>query len=451
MYSIEWDRIFRRSKRTDSPPSAVPGETPVRPPIPIISRTVWALGLTSMLTDVSAEMVASVLPVYLVLHLGISPLAFGVMDGIYQGAAALVRLVGGVLADRWQRHKELAAVGYGLSAACRLLILAVGSAWGMIAAVLALDRIGKGIRTAPRDALIARRTPVPALASAFGVHRALDAVGAMLGPVVAFTFLALMPERFDVLFVASFGIALLGLGAITLFVPAMIRGEEELPLASGSGKTLTKEYGPTPAPRAPDTVSFRTAIQLLGETRFRALVITGALLSLVTISDSFIYLTLQRRLDIGVTAFPLLYVGTSLFTAFFSIPCGRLADRVGRKRVMLGGYGILALVYVMTLLPAAGGLVLIAASVFLLGLFYAATDGVFTAMASVALPKSHSGSGLAVLATATNLARLVASVAYGFFWSRGGMNQATLVFLLAIVLAIGVATFVLHRALPHGN
>ena len=189
----------------------------------------WALGFTSLLTDISSEMVSSVLPIYLVLYMGMSPLMFGLVDGIYQGAAAIVRVAAGVLADRWNRHKEVAAWGYGLSAACRLLIPAAGNAWGSIAAIIALDRVGKGIRTAPRDALIAQRSRSSDLATAFGVHRSLDAAGAMLGPVIAFGLLALLPNKFDVLFVASFGIAIVGLGVILLFVPARIRTRDKSP------------------------------------------------------------------------------------------------------------------------------------------------------------------------------------------------------------------------------
>lgn len=456
MYPVEWLKVFSRSQRTgsvsaDSSQEAV-GEAGAKVASSrrsVVSGTVWALGLTSLLTDISSEMVASILPVYLVLHLGISPIAFGIMDGIYQGVAALVRVAGGVLADRWRRHKEVAAFGYGLSAACRLLILVAGNAWGTIAAIITLDRIGKGVRTAPRDALIACRTPAASLAAAFGVHRAMDAVGAMLGPVVAFALLAVMPERFDILFIASFGVAIAGLGAILLFVPAVIRGEQAPSTGAEASPSFAHERGDESGNRVSKPISLRSVLQLLAEARFRALVITGSLLSLATISDSFIFLILQRRLDIGITAFPLFYVGTSLFTALFAIPCGRLADRIGRKRVMFGGYGVLALVYVITLLPVGGGLSLIVAAVLLLGLFYAATDGVLTAMAAAALPKSHSGSGLAVLATATNLARLVASVAYGFFWSQVGIGQATFLFLMAIVGAIVVAAFILRRFQQH--
>ena len=434
MYSIAWSKIFSRAFRSGPVSSASAGEAAtLRGRLRAVSPTVWALGVTSLLTDISSEMVASILPVYLVLHLGISPLAFGVMDGIYQGAAALVSLAGGVLADRWRRHKAVAAAGYGLSAVCRLLILTAGNAWGMIAAIITLDRIGKGIRTAPRDALITQRSPAAELATAFGVHRAMDAVGAMLGPVAAFALLALMPGRFDVLFIASFGVAIVGLGAIALFVPAVMPGERQ---------TL-----PTIDPLK--TAAPRTAGQLWGDVKFRALVFAGVLLGVATISESFIFLILQRRLDVGITAFPLLYVGTSLFTSVFAIPCGRLADRVGRTRVLLGGYGVLAVVYVILLLPAAGGISLLAAVVFLLGLFYAATDGVLTAMAGTALPASHAGTGLAVLATATNLARLAASVTFGLLWSRAGIGQATVCYLVALAAAMVGAFLVLNRPKQH--
>ena len=391
----------------------------------------WALGVTSLLTDVSSEMVASILPVYLVLHLGLSPLAFGVIDGVYQGAAALVRIAAGVVADRWRRHKEIAAAGYGLSAACRVLILAAGSAWSTIACVVALDRLGKGIRTAPRDALISQRTPKESLATAFGVHRSMDAAGAMLGPILAFTLLAFVPGGFDVLFVASFGVAVIGVAAIILFVPRTVSGEEQI--------------------RAGQAVSIRSAGALLLDVRFRALVIAGLVLGLATISDSFIFLILQRRLELGATAFPLLYVGTSLFTSVFSVPCGRLADRIGRTQVLLGGYVLLASVYALLIGFADGSLVVAGLTIVLLGAYYAATEGVLTAMAAAVLPRTHSGSGLAVLATAVNISRLVASIAFGWLWTVGGIEPATQIALVALVAAIVSASVALTRAELHAG
>jgi MFS family permease len=430
MYAIEWSTLLTRTHRNCSacaacPHTAAPAARAAGRRLPVVSPTVWALGATSMLTDISSEMVASILPVYLVLHLGMSPLAFGLVDGLFQGAAALVRVAAGLLADRWRRHKQIALAGYALSAACRLLILLAASAWGMIAAIVAIDRLGKGIRTAPRDALIAQRSPCRELATAFGVHRSMDAAGAMLGPIVAFALLAAMPRGFDVLFIASFGIAIVGVAALVLFVPSTLPSERSVP--------------GTP-------VSLRTAWRLLDARPFRGMVIAAALLGIATISDAFIFLVLQRRLGIGMTAFPLLYVATSLVMSACALPLGRLADRVGRHAVLIGGYVALLVVYGVLLLPASGGLALAAVAIALLGAYYAATDGVLTAMAAATLPRSHSGSGLALLATATNFSRLCASIVFGWLWSTAGVTSATLTYAGLLAAAIVGASLVLIRS-----
>ncbi|MCY4075194.1 MAG: MFS transporter, partial [Acidobacteria bacterium] len=173
-----------------------------------VRRNVWALGFTSLFTDVSSEMVGTVLPVYLVLYLGLTPFQFGIVDGLYHGVTALLRLVSGVAVDRGGRAKEIAFAGYGTSAVCRLGLLAAGASWPLIAGVVALDRAAKGARAVPRDVLISLSSRPDGLATAFGVHRALDSAGAMLGPLVALAILAALPNAFDVVFVTSFSAAL---------------------------------------------------------------------------------------------------------------------------------------------------------------------------------------------------------------------------------------------------
>ena len=180
--------------------------------------------------------------------------------------------------------------------------------------------------------------------------------------------------------------------------------------------------------------------------------IAGSVLGVATMSDAFVFLVLQRRLGISAMAFPLLYVGTSLFNSVFSVPCGRLADRFGRSRVLLAGYGVLALVYTALLLPATLAPVVVAiTAIALLGAYYSATDGVLTAMAAAVLPGRRSGSGLSLLATATNGARLLASVAFGWLWTLAGPDLATVAFLGALAAAIAVATIVLVRAEKHAE
>ena len=385
-----------------------------------VPRTVVLLGFTSLLTDISSEMVAAVLPLYLVYAAGFSPLALGVVDGLYRGAAAIAALASGFAADRRRRHKEVASLGYGLSAICKLGLVVAGGAVGAIGAIVMLDRVGKGIRTAPRDALISLSASPQTLGMAFGVHRAMDTTGAMLGPLVAFAILALAPLAFSSVFLVSFCVAVAGLAVIVLLVPR---------------HAARASTGPGP--------SLRVAAGLLVAPRFRALVVAASLLGIATISDAFLYLALQRHLELSPMTFPLLFVGSSLAYMLLAVPIGRLADRVGRGRVFLGGYALLLPVYASLLAPAAG-LPALALGLALVGASYAATDGVLAALASSTLDEDVRGSGLAVLTTATNLARFLASVGFGALWTFAGLNAAVLTCGIALVAAILVTGIVLR-------
>jgi hypothetical protein len=389
-----------------------------------VSRNVVLLGLTSLFTDLSAEMVAAILPLYLIYGLGLSPLQFGVVDGLYQGVTALVRVGGGLAADRWRRHKEVAALGYGISAVCKLGYVAVGSTLGSLSSIVVIDRLGKGIRTAPRDALISLSTARASLATAFGVHRALDTAGATLGPLAAFAVLAVAPNAFDAVFVVSFCLALIGLSILVLFV-------ENRP---SSGKAAADF----------DTVSLRDAFGLLTTRSFQLLLVAGTALALFTISDGFLYLAIQRHLDLDERFLPLLFVGTALTYMLLAIPVGRVADRLGRGRVFVGGYLLLLPVYASLLLPAVG-IAVLPLYLLLVGCYYAATDGVLMALASTLLPERLRGSGLALLVTATSLGRLLASVILGAIWTWVGLETAVLAFGIGLLLAMSLAGIVLGR------
>jgi MFS family permease len=379
-----------------------------------IPRTVIFLGLTSMLTDISTEMVGAILPLYLMLELHFTPFLFGVFDGLYQGITALVRIAGGLIADRRRRYKEVASVGYALSACCKLGLVFAGTVWLPTLLALLLDRVGKGIRTAPRDALISLHSPHAGRAEAFGVHRALDTTGALMGPVVAFSLLAWLPGAYHILFASSFCIGLLGLMILLLFVNANM-------------SALNRPSIHTPA-------SLSSALRLLHNPFFRRIVLTGTLLSLMSASDAFIYLTMHRRSTTSLSAFPLLYVGTALIYLLLAIPLGRLADRIGRGRVFLGGHVLLLGVYGLLLQPSLAPLTL-GGCLLLLGAYYAATDGVLMALASTALPCALLTTGLALLTTATALARFAASVGFGAFWAWGGPEFALATFGIGLVVA----------------
>jgi MFS family permease len=403
-----------------------------------VSRNVLLLGITSMFTDLSSEMVAAILPLYLIFGLGLSPLQFGVVDGLYQGVTALARVGGGFAGDRWRRHKEVAALGYGISAICKLALAAVGSTLGWISSIVVADRIGKGIRTAPRDALISLSSSRAGLATAFGVHRALDTAGATVGPLAGFAVLAIAPRAFDAVFVVSFCAALIGLAILVLFV-------ENRPVSDDVAAKADAEIAET---EAAAKVTLRDAAGLMGVRSFQVLVVVGAVLALFTVSDGFLYLGLQRHLDFDERFLPLLFTGTALAYMLLAVPAGRLADRLGRGRVFLAGYAVLVPVYASLMLPAAG-IATLPVYLLLIGCYYAATDGVLMALASGFLPEKLRGSGLSLLVTATSLMKLLASVTLGALWAWLGLETALFVFAVGLIVAMSVSAVMLARLKEH--
>ncbi|MFD2091847.1 MFS transporter [Blastococcus deserti] len=389
-----------------------------------VGGTVLALGTVSLLTDISSEMVTAVLPVYLTLALGLSPLAFGFLDGIYQGVSVLVRLVGGYAADRSGRPKATAQLGYGLSAACKLGLVTATSAGG-IGAVLAVDRTGKGLRTAPRDALIAAAVPPALLGRAFGVHRAMDTAGAMLGPLLAFALLVYLPGDYDSVFLTSFAVAVLGCAALWAFV-------RERPALPGR-----------------DPVRVRALRGLVADARLRRVALVSLALGLLTVSDGFLYLLLRDRGAVDATFFPLLFVGTAAVYLVLAVPLGRLADRMGRVPVLLGGHVALLLTYLTFLdTDLLGGAVLVAAVLGGLGVYYAATDGVLAAVAARLTEERLRATGIALVQTAVAAGRLFSAILFGFLWTAWDQHIALVLFAAALGVALPLAWSLLRAVAP---
>ncbi|MGH4027534.1 MFS transporter [Actinomycetota bacterium Odt1-20B] len=390
-----------------------------------VAGPVLALGAVSLVTDISSEMVSAVLPLYFVVGLGLSPLQFGFLDGLYNGATAVVRLLGGYAADRGGRHKLVAGSGYLLSALSRLGLLLAGGATAGIGAAIAADRIGKGVRTAPRDALISLSSPPDGLGRAFGVHRAMDTTGALLGPLAAFALLWATADAYDAVFVVSFCVGLLGVLMLVAFVP----GRDQLS-----------------APSMP-TARRGRVLELLRVAAFRRVFAAAALLGAATIGDAFLYLLLQRRLDFAESWFPLLPLGTAAVYLLLAVPVGRLADRTGRRLPFLAGHAALLGGYALLLTPAGGQLLLIGV-LLLLGVFYAATDGVLMALAAPVLPEGRRAGGMAVLQTGQALSRLLAAAGFGAAWTLWGVSAAMACAALALAVALTGATLLLPRTGP---
>lgn len=420
--------------------------SPVRGPA--VASAVLALGSVSLITDVSSEMVTAVLPLYLVAGLGLSPLGFGALDGLYNGVSALVQLTGGHLADRIRNHKLIAGIGYGLSALCKPLLLLAHSL-GPVALILALERTGKGLRTAPRDALISLSTPPELQGRAFGVHRAMDTTGALLGPLAAFFILSVTVDGYDAVFGVSACVAALGVVVLLLFVPS---GAE--PRAVSARPKSAAPPVPVPAPREaaspkPDAVNLRDALGLLRLPRLRALAGCAALLGLTTVSDAFLYLLLQDRTGIGERWFPLLPLGTAAVFLLLAVPAGALADRIGRRTVFLTGHALLLAGYGLLLwapgLPALPYLVLA-----LHGMFYAATDGVLPAAVAATVPAKLRATGIALVGTGQALARFGCSLAFGAAWTVMGSGPALAAAAAGLCCCAAVAGFVLRPTAPDG-
>ncbi|WP_433044231.1 MFS transporter [Dactylosporangium sp. CS-033363] len=720
-----------------------------------IAVTVLALGTVSLITDISSEMVTAILPLYLMLGLHLGPLGYGVVDGLYTGATALLRVAGGYLADRIRRRKVVALAGYGISAVAKLGLLAAGSSVPLLSGVIVADRAGKGLRTAPRDALITLSTPPDRLGRAFGVHRAMDSVGAFLGPLAAVAVLGASAQSFDAVFVTSFCVAALGVFVLATFVPdhrgpawlaptpsdgqsppreaqgdrggdehraagaaettasrtatvastthqhgattadrsaattaeqhaattasrtatvastthqhgattadrsaATTAEQHAATTASRAATVATDQHGtvtahrpaattapgfsaaagrppvdgtppcaagphaaghaehagaclfaappspPSPPPtgavvgprdgdpiprdahddrggngprndhataiidpgsvaargwtddhspsknhhlqdvdrtpggdgtrsaadrhagdraratsghddssgnadgnvggngkpakgvsvraadrslngdgtRAADEthtgdqaratsghddsgvngnervggngkpakgVSVRAAAALLQRRDFRLVVLAATVMGLATIGDGFVYLVLQRQHDVAAGWFPLLAVGTNLAYLLLAVPLGQLADRVGRAKVYLGGFGALILVY---LLLGAGlsGTPALWVTVGLYGTFYAATDGVLMAVAGPLLPAALKTTGIALVQSGQSLAYLGSSVLFGLAWQLWGAGPALLAAsVVALAALLLVATILLRGTTKH--
>jgi MFS family permease len=388
---------------------------------PRVARNVWLLGLTSLFTDVSSEMFAAVLPLYVMVELKLTPLHLGVVDGLYQGVSALVRVAAGTVADARRRYKAVAVAGYGLSTVSRIGLLFAGGWTGLTSFVL-LDRLGKGIRTAPRDALLALSSERGRLGEAFGVHRAMDAVGAALGPLLAFVILALTAQAYDAVFVVSLAFSVIGLALIGLFVENR---------AEPSGE---------PAARSWDLIA-----RLLKDAAFRRITVAGGVLGAFTATDALIYTALERQGAVALSLFPLLFVGTSTVYFLLAVPMGQIGDRVGRGRLFLAGHVAVLGIYAVLGPFGLAGASAVLLTVLLLGTYYAMTDGVLAALAASVLSKPELSTGLAVVSTAFATARLVAAILFGAVWNSYGQNSAMALFLGLLTIGIGVAAWHLRH------
>jgi MFS family permease len=414
MYAGDWAIRFSQLVRQSAPGRAW-----------LVPANVWGLGITSLLTDVSSEMVVSVLPAYLIFMSGGGPVALGIAAGMYEGGPVVATWLGGWMADRSGRLKLTAGCGYGLSAVCRLgWLLVTGRALGPIAALVVADRLGKAIRTAPRDALISLSVAPHQLATAFGVHRALDAFGAALGPMAAWLLLSMHPRRYDIVFFASIVAAVLGLVALVL---------------------LVRDTRRPPPDRLPWRQMGESVADVFAEAPLRRVLVIATLLGGVTIRDAFVYLLLVQGTEASAHWIPLFYSGTAVVFLALAIPLGVMADRFGRTRVFLAGHVVLLAVYAIALGATNAWPWNAIACVALLGAYYACTDGVLAGLAAGMLAAPRRSLGLAWIVTGVSLGRLCGAVAFGLLWARQGASAAVGTFAALLMLLLASAWLWLRR------
>lgn len=404
------------------PPGTGPGG-PAQPRGPAFLRglgpNVVALGAVSLLTDIASEMIYPLLPLFLATVLAAGPATLGAVEGLAESTAALVKLAAGLRSDRVRRRKPLILLGYGLAACARPLV-AIASSAGMVAAIRFTDRVGKGLRGAPRDALITDSVPPSLRGRAFGLQRSMDHAGALVGPLVATALLAGAGLSLRAVFALALVPGLLGVALVAWKVrePGRARGEAPDSARRGSGALGAVPRGP-----------------------LRRYLFVLLLFTLGNSSDAFLLL---RAADLGLPAaqLPLLWAFFHLVKMLGSLPAGALSDRLDRRRLIIAGWAVYALVYLGFARADAAwhAWALFAAY----GLYYALTEGVEKALLADLAPAGARGGAFGWHAFSVGVGALPASLLFGALWQAAGPVAA---FGLGAALA-ATSSLLLWRLVP---
>ena len=365
-----------------------------------LSRPVWLLGWVSFFTDMASEMVYPLLPLFLTQVLGASAMSLGVIEGAAEAASSALKVISGWLADRSRSPKKLVLVGYGIASSVRPLI-AIATAWPQVLAIRFADRIGKGIRGAPRDAMLADFAAANARGRVFGCHRAMDHAGAVTGPLLATAFLYFYPGDYRTLF------ALTIIPGIIVMV-FILRVPER---ASSQAATTTP---PPPRPGG--------ALKSLGTPFYKAMAVI-VIFSLGNASDAFLLLRLS---DLGVATvwIPLLWSALHVVKVISSLAGGALSDRFGRRRLIALGWLWYALVYAgFGFFDTMGTVIAIFLSY---GLYFGLTEGNEKAWVADMAPATARGTAFGVYNAALGIGTLAASLIFGALWTHVSPQAAFL-------------------------
>ena len=382
-----------------------------------LPRTVWLLGAISLVNDAASDMIYPLVPLYLTSVLMAGPKALGLIEGIAEAVSSIVKLVAGVLADRSRTIKYWVVGGYALAGLARPLI-AVTTSWVGVLTCRFADRVGKGLRTAPRDALLNLSVDPKLRGLAFGLHRAMDNFGAVVGPLAAAALLALgVPLRY-----------VLG----SAIVPAIVVFALSL---------AVKEPERTPAPAAM-RMAFSWNLRQF-TPQFRRYLLVLGLFMLGNSSNMFLLLR-ARDLGLNESQVPLLWALVSLVAAIFSTPLSAMSDRIGRGRLIAGGWTVYALLYLLFgILPASPWLLWPMFAAY--GLFLAATEGSEKALVADMVEREHSGTAFGWYNITVGILLLPASVLFGWLWATLSPLSA---FAFGSACALGAAILLRFWVMP---
>lgn len=373
-----------------------------------IPSSVWALGFVSLFTDIGSEMVHSLLPVLLAGTLGASALTIGLIEGAAESLVLITKVFSGYLSDAFGKRKPLVLLGYGLAALVKPLFPMAGSVGTVVAARL-LDRFGKGIRGAPRDALIADVTPPEIRGAAFGLRQSMDSIGAVIGPLLAVGLMAVFLGNIDTVlwFAVIPGFVAVGLIVFVVREPEHVERRARLPIS-------------------------RAGLASLGKP-FWMVVVVGGLLSLARFSEAFLILR-GSQIGLSNTTVPLVLVIMSVVYTASAWPVGILSDRWSRHRLFAAG--MIVLIFADVSLALADGPVGVFLGAGLWGLHLGMTQGLLAAMIADTTPAAWRGTGFGVFSLISGLALLIASVAAGALWDLRGSQTTFLVGGLFALLSV---------------
>ena len=391
---------------------------------PALPRAIWAIGFVSMFMDISSEMIHALLPIYLTTVLGASMMSVGLIEGIAEATASITKLFSGVISDWFGKRKLLAIIGYGLAAFTKP-IFPLAASIGWITTARFIDRIGKGIRGAPRDALVADIAPKELRGAAFGLRQSLDTVGAFLGPILAIALMWWSANDFRFVF---------WIAVIPAFmaVAVLVFGVQEpanVPRAKGQAWPLSAK-----------------AMKTMGSGFWLVMAIT-ALFTLARFSEAFLILKAQQS-GLSLMWIPLVLVVMNITYALASYPAGVLSDRFGRASLL--GVGMIVLIAADIILARSTGLAGVTAGIILWGLHMGLTQGTLSTLVADHAPKALRGTAFGLYNLVTGLALLAASPIAGILWDSKGASLtfyagaafaalalALLIFASALILAPG--------------